>query len=85
MSNIVVQEFDVCHKFVLKINRSISLDQSPKCEITHNVACDEFSIFIGFTQAQFDIDALIANIVEDIKKSNLYQHGWKVHRPLVQR
>lgn len=40
---IVVQEFDVCHKFVDDLVRQCrNIDR----EITHNASCDDFIIYI---------------------------------------
>ena len=85
MLKIVVQEFDVCHKFVQEIRHYIASDQISKCTITHNVSCGEFSIFIGFASGHCDIDALIFKITKKAKESDLYQNKWKVHRALIQR
>ena len=40
---IVVQEFDVCHKFVDDLVRQC---RNIDCEITHNASCDDFIIYI---------------------------------------
>ena len=85
MSKIIVQEFDAFHKFVREIRHYISSDQISKWTITRNVSGGKFGIFIGFTSGHFDIDAFIFKITDEAKKSDLYQHGCKVHRPLVQR
>ena len=42
---LVVEEFDVCHKFV---NDLLFHCQNTDCAILHNFFCDEFVIFIDF-------------------------------------
>ena len=41
-SKMMVEEFDVCHKFSEKIKREIiPHEQRENCEFTHNVSCSE--------------------------------------------
>ena len=63
----MVEEFDVCHKFSEKIKREIiPHEQRENCEFTHNVSCSEFNI-----------NYLIAKICEEAKTSDLFSYGWK--------
>ena len=63
---IVVQEFDVCHKFVDDLVRQC---RNIDCQIAHNVSCDDFIIYIDYNNSSAKlIDKEIAYI-----KKGLYR------------
>lgn len=52
----------------------------------HNVSWGSFTIFLGYFQVNnFDIDVFVEKIINLAKESNLCSHGWKIHRPLVNK
>lgn len=63
----------------------IPREQRENCEFTHNVSCNELTIFVSFAIGIFNIDYLISKIWEEAKKSDLFRYGSKVHRPIVQK
>ena len=68
MVKIVVEEFDVCHKF----------------SMTHYVVANEFTIFVDFNQYNLDICNMIEYIKNEAVVSDLSTYHWKVHRSLIQ-
>ena len=53
MSKIVVEEFDVCHKFIEEIKYLLPLKEKNYVEITHVVSCLDFVIFISYDNKNF--------------------------------
>lgn len=41
MAKLVIDEFDVCHKFVNNLDRYVCSRYN--CAITHNVSCEDFA------------------------------------------
>ena len=41
MAKLVIDEFDVCHKFVNNLDRCVCSRYN--CAITHNVSCEDFA------------------------------------------
>ena len=85
MSRIIVPEFDICHKFVNDIRRSINSKYFDFYSLTHYVSDCEFNIFISHNPSLFGIDALVFEICKKAKEGDLSTYGWKTHRPLVER
>ena len=81
MSKIIVEEFNVCHKFYNKIQLDC-LKKFDHFSITHYVADNDFSIFVEFEPC-FNIKEIIKYIKKAAAESDLYSYHWKVHRPLV--
>lgn len=75
MSKIVIEEFDACHKFVDEIEFFV--------EISHVVSCDGFVIFVSY-DLRGEIQQFICDIIGEAKKNDLYRHGWKVYRRLIE-
>ena len=71
MSKIIVPEFDICHKFVNDIRRSINSKYFDFSSLTHYVSDCEFNIFISCNLSLFDIAALVFEICKRSKKVTL--------------
>ena len=87
MSKVVVEEFDVCLKFISKVVKLIlPTEQRKFVQIEHNVSCNDFVIFIGYDKDEFDhkISEFVRDIIKESQKSELYRYGWAVHHPLVE-
>ena len=74
MAKIVVDEFDVAHKFVDEIVCFLlPLEIRKYTEISHVVGCSDFVIFVSFNKKNFGGEI-----------RNVSSYGWKVHRPLIE-
>ena len=85
MSKIVIEEFEVCHKFIFKVVEFIlPIRQKLLVQVEH-VSCEDFVIFIRYDKHKFQhkIDEFVKHIIKEAQKSELYRYGCKVHRPLV--
>lgn len=65
MTKLVIDEFDVCHKFVNNLDRYVCSRYN--CAITHNVSCEDFAIFIDYDFS----DELIEKLTEYIYKKHM--------------
>ena len=84
MSKIVVEELDVCCKFFEKVRLTPSPKQRMYVDISHNVFCSNFVIFISYDHKDFHVKTFISDILEEAIKSELFRFGWKVHWPLIE-
>ena len=84
MSKIVVEELDVCCKFFEKVRLTPSPKQRMYVDISHNVSCSNFVIFISYDHKDFHVKTFISDILEEAIKSELFRFGWKVHWPLIE-
>ena len=84
MSKTVAEESDVCHKFVEKVRLMSSPKQRKFVDISHNVSCSNFVIFISYDHKNVHVKTFISDILEEAIKSELSRFGWKVHQPLVE-
>ena len=79
-TKIVVPEFDVCHKFVDDLVRNCS---NIGCQITHNVSCDDFIIFLDYNDSSARlINNVVTYILKKIYADKLDLYHWKIYRPL---
>ena len=77
---IVVEELDVCHKFV---NNLLFHWQHVDCAITHNVSCDEFVIFIDCSDSSPKLTDKEIMYIKTAYSDKLDLYKWKIYRPLV--
>ena len=87
MSKVVVEEFDVCLKFISEVFKLIlPTEQRKFVQIEHNVSCNDFVISIGYDKDEFEhkISEFVRDIIKESQKSELYRYGWAVHHPLVE-
>ena len=80
MSKIVVEEFDVCHKFVSEaVEFILPIEQRRFVLVEHNVSCEDFIIFVGYDTSLFEhkIHKLVSNIIKEARKSCLHKY-WDV-------
>ena len=84
MSKIVIEKFEVCHKFISEF--ILSIQHIMLVQVEHNISCKDFVIFIGCDKDKFGhkIDEFVKDISKEAQKNELYGYGWKVHRPLVE-
>lgn len=84
MSKIVVEELDVCCKFFEKVRLTPSPKQRMYVDISHNVSCSNFVIFISYDHKYVHIKTFISDILQEATESELFRFGWKVHQILVE-
>ena len=56
-AKIVIDKFDVCYKFVNNLDHYVC--NRHNCTITHNVSCEDFTIFIDYEFSDELIERLI--------------------------
>ena len=94
MSKIVVEEFDVCHRFMSDVVEFIlPIEQRIFVLVEYNVSSEDFIYFVGYDKALFvgydealfehKINDFVRDIIKETKKSELYR-SWAVDRPLVE-
>ena len=82
-SQIVVNEFDVCHKFVNDLECNCRHIDSA---ITRRVSCEDFVIFIDYNDSSAKlIEEKLAYIKKKAYVDRLDQYCWKIQRPLVEK
>ena len=81
MSKIVVEEFDVCHKFMNEeIKYFVPVKKRKYVEISHVVGCSDFGIFVSYDKNNFGGKIKIfSKIIKEARKSDLARYRWKVH------
>lgn len=84
MSKIVVEDFNVCNKFVEKVRLMLWLEQKKYVDISHNVFCSDFLFFISYDHKYVHIKTFISDILQEATESELFRFGWKVHQVLVE-
>ena len=87
MSKIIVEEFDVCHKFMSDcVQYILPLKDRKFVNLTHVVGSDDFIIFMSYDKKNFRgrIQQFIRDIIKEAQKSDLHKYHWAVHRPLVE-
>ena len=80
MSKIVVEEFDVCHKFVSEVVEFIlPIEQRRFVLVEHNVSCEDFIIFVGYDKSLFEhkVHEFVGEIIKEAGKSCLRKY-WDV-------
>ena len=80
MSKIVVEEFDVCHKFVSEVVEFIlPIEQRRFVLVEHNVSCEDFIIFVGYDKLLFEhkVHEFVGEIIKEAGKSCLRKY-WDV-------
>ena len=86
MSKIVVEEFDVCHKFVSEVVEFIlPIEQRRFVLVEHNVSCEDFIIFVGYDKSPCEqkMHELVSNIIKEARKSCHHKY-WDVDCALVE-
>ena len=86
MSNITVEEFEVCHHFMQYcVQHILPVHERKFVNLTHLVSCDDFVIFVSYDKKHFGgrIQQFIRAIIKEPQKSDLHRYHWAVHRPLV--
>ena len=86
MSKIIVEEFDVCHKFMEScVQHILPFNEREFVSLTHLVSCDEFIIFLSYDKEKFGnkTQQFVQDMIKETQKSDLYKYNWKVHQPLV--
>ena len=85
MSKIVVEEFDVYHRFMSDIVEFILPIEQRFVLFEHNVSSEYFMIFVGCNKALFEhkINEFVRDNSKKAKKNELYR-SWAVDRPLVE-
>ena len=71
MSKIVVEEFDVCHKFVSEVVEFIlPIEQRRFVLVEHNVSCEDFTIFVGYDKLLFEhkVHEFVGEIIKEAGK-----------------
>ena len=87
MSKIVVEKFEVYHKFISEfLDFILPIGQRKFVQIEHNVSCEDFVIFIGYDKDEFEhkIDEFVKDITKKPPMSELYRYHWAVQCPLVE-
>ena len=80
MPKIVVEEFDVCHKFVSDVVEFILPIEQRKFVLgEHNVSREDFIIFVGYDKLLFEhnIYEFVGEIIKEAGKSCLRKY-WNV-------
>ena len=55
MSKIVIEEFEVCHKFISEVvDFILSIKQRKFVQVEHNFSPEDFVIFIGYDKDSLD-------------------------------
>ena len=85
MSKIVVEEFDVCHKFVSEVVEFILPIEQRRFVLVEHVSCENFIIFVGYGKSLFEhkIHEFVSDIVKEASKSCLQKY-WDVDFALVE-
>ena len=86
MSKIVVEEFDVCHKFVSEVvNFILPFEQRRFVLVEHNLSCEDLLIFVGYDKSLFEhkINEFVSEIIKEARKSCLQKY-WDVNCVLVE-
>ena len=86
MCKIVVEEFDVCHKFASEVVEFIlPIEQRRFVLVEHNVSCENFIIFFGYDKSLFEhkIYEFVSDVVKEASKSCLQKY-WNVDCALVE-
>ena len=87
MAKIVVEEFDVAHKFADEIVCFLlPFEKTEYIEISHVVGCSDFVIFVSYDKQKFggEIRNFLSKICDEAKKSDLSSCGWKVHHSVIE-
>lgn len=54
MSNIILEEFDVCHQFMSNyVQFILPLNERNFVGLEHNVGCEDYVIFVNYDKKQF--------------------------------
>ena len=85
MSKIVVEEFDVCHKFVSEVVEFILPIEQRRFVLVEHVSCENFIIFVRYDKSLFEhkIHEFVSDIVKEASK-NCLQKYWDVDFALVE-
>lgn len=87
MSKNVIEEFDVCLKFMSEcIEFVYPLEERKIVQLQHNVACEDFVIFVGYDKRLLGhkINEFVRDMIKEAQESDLYRYHWTVHCPLVE-
>ena len=74
MSKIIVEEFDICHKFMEScVQHILPLNEREFVGLTHIVSCDEFVIFVSYDKKVYGdkIQQFVQDIIKVVRKSDL--------------
>ena len=74
VSKIVVEVFDVCHKFMSEIVEFIlPIEQRRFVAVGHNVSCEDFLTFIGYDKSLFEHKTyeFVRDVIKEARKSVL--------------
>ena len=82
MCKIIIEKFDVCHKFMSNCFQFIlPLNERKFLTLKHNVSCKDFVTFVNYDKEQFGdkIQQFFHDIIKEAQKSDLYWYYWVVH------
>ena len=87
MAELIVEEFDVCHKFVGYMSYLLPLNQRDHVSVQYVVGARSFTIFLSFDKFKYNdmIENFIMRIILESRKYGLCKYGWNTTKPSVVR